>query len=225
MSKFITTAMQKHLRLVLEILVPGAIVGVLFGGFVYFFPSSSFSARVQHFVAAAQVKLLGSSVKPVVTGHASETVFTATPSVSPTLTVTPTPLFEDGDVVKLYQAENGYRLQHKLAILGISSELENAARVKAEDEFLYNYFAHVSPQGVAYTDFIAKSGYVSKAMGENLAVGYDSADQVFAAWVTSPEHNANLLQAQYKNMGISVLCHVNITTHTNACLDVMEFGG
>src|SRR3712207_1623817 len=40
-------------------------------------------------------------------------------------------------------------------------------------------------------------------MGENIAVGYESAEAAFAAWRRSPSHNAAMLDGRYRVIGIA----------------------
>jgi uncharacterized protein YkwD len=41
-------------------------------------------------------------------------------------------------------------------------------------------------------------------VGENLAKGYSSVDEVMEAWMNSPDHRANLLNPYYKSISISI---------------------
>lgn len=83
--------------------------------------------------------------------------------------------------------------------------LDQAAQLKAEDMVQNQYFAHTSPTGVTPWFWFSKVGYLYQYAGENLAVGFYDSDQVYQAWLNSPEHKANLLNPNYQDTGIAVL--------------------
>ena len=63
-------------------------------------------------------------------------------------------------------------------------------------------FSHTDSQGRNPSD----RGYAcgrSSGVAENIAAGYNSAQAVFAAWVASPGHNANMLNASYGEVGVA----------------------
>lgn len=47
-------------------------------------------------------------------------------------------------------------------------------------------------------------GYDYLALGENIAYGYADAESVFNAWINSPGHLANIVNASYTNIGVAV---------------------
>lgn len=54
------------------------------------------------------------------------------------------------------------------------------------------------------TSRAATVGYDYYTLGENIAYGYDSAEEVMAAWMNSAGHRANILSAMFTQVGISV---------------------
>jgi hypothetical protein len=66
------------------------------------------------------------------------------------------------------------------------------------------YFSHVSPDGSTPWDWMAKVGYTYSYAGENLAVNFVDSDDVVSAWMASPEHRANILDANYTEMGYGI---------------------
>ena len=68
-----------------------------------------------------------------------------------------------------------------------------------------NYWAHNSPEGTTPWVFIKNAGYTYIYAGENLARGFDSSQEVVSAWMASPEHRANLLSGNYKDVGFAVV--------------------
>jgi hypothetical protein len=71
--------------------------------------------------------------------------------------------------------------------------------------FINQYFAHRSPAGLNLEYWARQGGYTNYAViGENLAVGYDNADEVMSAWKRSPTHYSNLVDPNYREIGVSV---------------------
>lgn len=106
--------------------------------------------------------------------------------------------------VNIIGLTNESRLAFNLKALSQNEKLEQAAQAKAEDMLKNQYFAHNSPQGKAPWDFIRASGYEYLVAGENLAVNFTDAESVEQAWMNSPSHKANLLNKNYKEIGIGV---------------------
>ncbi len=84
-----------------------------------------------------------------------------------------------------------------LGKLDWSIGLEQAAQVRANE--IENKFSHTRPDG---TDYWTANGNL--VYGENLAKGYDSAEDVVNAWVASPTHNANLMDPGFKTCSIAI---------------------
>ncbi len=84
-------------------------------------------------------------------------------------------------------------------------QLSKSAEVKLQDMFQKQYFQHVSPSGDSVSDVVSKSGYQYIVVGENLALGvFAGDDQVVAAWMASPGHKKNILDARYQEIGLAV---------------------
>ena len=70
-----------------------------------------------------------------------------------------------------------------------------------EDDF----FAHENPRtNVSPGERLTAAGYIYYAMGENLAVGQDSAAEVVSDWLDSPRHRANILSPDWREIGVAV---------------------
>ncbi len=83
-----------------------------------------------------------------------------------------------------------------------SSILDQAAKLKAEDMAAGEYFSHNSPTGITPWHWFQEVGYVYAHAGENLAVYFSDSDEVVKAWMNSPTHRANILNATYQEIGI-----------------------
>ncbi len=93
-----------------------------------------------------------------------------------------------------------------------NAQLEQAAEGHAQELIADDYFAHVSPSGETPVDRIRDTGYIPSAsdgyvIGENLAWGtyqLSTPQAIVAAWIASPGHLANILEAQYRETGIAI---------------------
>ncbi len=100
---------------------------------------------------------------------------------------------------------NQERARNQLPPLKENSLLDQAALLKAEDMFQQNYWAHVAPDGTTPWDFFTRVGYQYSYAGENLAKDFNTSAGVVAAWMASASHRANILNPNFKEMGIAVL--------------------
>jgi uncharacterized protein YkwD len=75
------------------------------------------------------------------------------------------------------------------------------SRRMAEEQF----FDHFAPDGSDPFDRMEAAGFAGALpWGENIAAGYPTADQVFAGWMSSPGHCANILEPTYGAIGIGL---------------------
>lgn len=100
---------------------------------------------------------------------------------------------------------NKDRQAEGLKPLSENAALDSAAYAKAQDMFAENYWAHFSPSGKTPWDFILNAGYKFSYAGENLAKGFYNSDDVVKAWMNSPAHRDNLLNANYQDIGVAVV--------------------
>jgi len=112
-----------------------------------------------------------------------------------------------GAIVKttLIELLNQERKSSGLQSLKENTVLDNAASLKAQDILEKDYFSHQSPEGVSPWHWFKIAGYNYKIAGENLAIGFLDSGEVNRAWLDSPSHKANLLNSNYKDVGIAVL--------------------
>lgn len=96
---------------------------------------------------------------------------------------------------------NAQRAAAGLPPLSLNGALSAAAASKAADMIRNNYWSHVSPSGIGPWYWISAAGYPYQYAGENLAQGSADDAAVTAAWMASPEHRANLLSPNYRDMG------------------------
>ena len=103
------------------------------------------------------------------------------------------------EVLKL---TNEFRQQNGLKPLVLDQSLERAAdqhtKAMAEDDF----FSHTGKDGTRPWNRAQNAGYESGFVGENIAAGYRTPEAVVQGWIDSPGHRANMLNANYNEIGL-----------------------
>ena len=82
--------------------------------------------------------------------------------------------------------------------------LARAARAHAEDMARNNYFGHDSLDGRSPSQRVESAGYDYRGTAENIAAGQMRPEAVMAGWISSPGHCANLMDAEYTDMGVAL---------------------
>jgi uncharacterized protein YkwD len=114
---------------------------------------------------------------------------------------------ESGILVDL----NRVRVQHGLAPLRASTKLSAAATQHSREMARVGYFSHESADGAAFwrriERFYPSNGYRSWSVGENLLWSSPDVDAEGAIkmWMGSPEHRANLLNKNWREVGLSAV--------------------
>jgi len=109
------------------------------------------------------------------------------------------------------QEINGLRRSHGLVPLRVSAALSSAARQHSFEMAQRGYFAHQSANGSRFDRRIARyypMGHRSYwSVGENLLWWSPDIDAAHALtmWLNSPEHRANLLNARWREIGLSAV--------------------
>lgn len=119
------------------------------------------------------------------------------PAPQPTPNVTMNELQQQ--VVELVNVE---RAKHGLKPVVAKQDLTNVAQLKANDMYQNRYFSHTSPTYGSPFDMMRKYGISYSAAGENIAMGQKTAAQVMQDWMNSPGHRANILNANYNEIGV-----------------------
>lgn len=108
------------------------------------------------------------------------------------------------DEQEVFNLINQKRVENGLSELAIDDELQNVARIKAQDMVDNNYFSHNSPTYGSPFDMIKSFGITYKAAGENIA-GNSSNSGAVNAWMNSEGHKANILSKNYNYTGVAVV--------------------
>ncbi|NTV30483.1 hypothetical protein HGA91_00690 [candidate division WWE3 bacterium] len=115
-----------------------------------------------------------------------------------------------GFATSIYQQEiisytNQEREKDGLPALVHNAKLDEAAKLKAQDMFAKNYWAHVSPDGIDPWHWFAMVNYDYTSAGENLAQGFDTSRGVISGWMASPSHRENILYNKFTEIGVAIL--------------------
>lgn len=116
----------------------------------------------------------------------------------------------DAEELEFLRLINNYRAQNGLATLEASDAAAEAAARHALDMAKYGFFSHTTkkssyfPAGSSPWDRLRLSGYPTGGrMGENIAAGQRTAEHVFADWRASAGHNKNMLDPDFRVIGIA----------------------
>jgi uncharacterized protein YkwD len=105
----------------------------------------------------------------------------------------------------LLESINDWRSQNDLHPLASDALLGAAARHHSADMAATGYFAHWLSDGTSWDVNIWQHGYRFTGIGENLAKGQLTAEEVVADWIASPGHNANLLEPYFYAVGLALV--------------------
>lgn len=108
------------------------------------------------------------------------------------------------DEKEILELINNQRTSNGLNSLIIDDELQNVARIKAQDMVENNYFAHESPTYGSPFDMIKNNQITYRTAGENIAGNSDNKKAV-EAWMNSESHKNNILNNSYNYTGIAVV--------------------
>ena len=79
--------------------------------------------------------------------------------------------------------------------------LGNAAFAHSGDMAANRFLKHQGSGGTLAGERATAAGYLWRTVGENIAVGYGSVDEVMDGWLSSPGHCANIMDARFTQMG------------------------
>ncbi|KUN96240.1 CAP domain-containing protein [Streptomyces caeruleatus] len=104
---------------------------------------------------------------------------------------------------EVLQLVNQERAQVGCSAVSANSSLTALAENFSEDMAARGFFDHTDPSGASPWDRAAKAG-ITDLGGENIARGQADAAAVMDAWMNSPGHKANILNCDFKTLGVGV---------------------
>lgn len=130
-------------------------------------------------------------------------------TASPTSTVAPPTATSGPDVTFIGRTMDLLNQQRATnGLPPLRTDVRLAAAADAHNQWMRDHgcFAHVCTGEPALDARIRTAGYVGMtAWGENIAFGYRTPEAVVEAWMASPGHRANILGAQYADVGCAFL--------------------
>ncbi|MFD7434427.1 CAP domain-containing protein [Streptomyces sp. NPDC059861] len=128
-----------------------------------------------------------------------------TPSKVPTQQTTPPVTISPETAVEteVLRLVNNERAQAGCSPLAANSALADLAGDYSEAMAEQGFFDHTDPSGNTPWDRAEAAG-ISNLGGENIARGQADAAAVMEAWMNSPGHRANILNCDFKTLGVGV---------------------
>ena len=109
---------------------------------------------------------------------------------------------------EMFRRINEHRARHGLNRLDYSRSLQRAADAYARRLSEEAFFSHTSPDGLGPGDRAMEAGFCDTYVGENIAYGLNrmrTAGKAMDAFIGSPDHNTNLLTADWDYVGLGYL--------------------
>jgi uncharacterized protein YkwD len=145
---------------------------------------------------------VSTSVEPLVQG--SEPAPPARRAVGPCVAGANWGVRRDGLAWLVVRLVNDHRQRAGLRRLRIIPSLTHSAVWKARHMARFYYFGHVDPAPPltrSVPDRLAACGFAGGG-SENIAFGYETAEEVVAAWLHSPGHRRNIDSSGWRYMGV-----------------------
>lgn len=95
---------------------------------------------------------------------------------------------------------NAERTKRGLAKLSKNTKLCQASQVRAKE--IVTKFSHTRPNGKTCFSILKDYSITYSTAGENIACGYATPADVVDGWMNSSGHRANILNKQYKSIGV-----------------------
>lgn len=136
---------------------------------------------------------------------------TVTAATAPAPTPAPAPTTPSGYAGRVLELTNAARAQARTCgatsfaaapALTYNAQLEQAAQGHATDMATRNYFSHTSQDGRTMAQRITATGYAWRTIGENIAAGQTTPEQVVAGWLASEGHCRNIMNPGFRELGV-----------------------
>ena len=111
--------------------------------------------------------------------------------------------------VQVLQLVNAERAKVGARPLRLSQDLQDAAAIRAEE--ITRHFAHERPDGSSCFTLLRNR---NRTLGENIAAGNATPEEVVDQWMHSPGHRANMLNKDFKELGVGY-CRKEGTEYTH----------
>ena len=113
---------------------------------------------------------------------------------------------EAAQLQRVVDLTNLERLKAGLPALQRQPNLQESATWMAQDMAERNYFSHQDSGGRSMSARIIGFRYSDyRALGENIAMGQRTPEEVVEAWMKSPGHRANILSPKFSEIGVGFI--------------------
>lgn len=94
-----------------------------------------------------------------------------------------------------------------------NAALTQAALSHSDDMVARNFFDHTGSNGSSAGDRMTAAGYTWARWGENIAAGQPTVSSVVDGWMRSDGHCANLMNANYRDIGVACVSGTSSNTY------------
>ncbi|MCI8363556.1 MAG: hypothetical protein HFG34_01200 [Eubacterium sp.] len=101
---------------------------------------------------------------------------------------------------KVLKLVNKERAKVGRKALKLDTSLNRAAKVRAKE--ITKVFSHDRPDGSSCFSIMKEMGISYRAVGENIAAGQPTPEEVVNSWMNSEGHRANILSQDFEKLGV-----------------------
>lgn len=139
---------------------------------------------------------------PLGPGPGGEAARAASARPWPAAATCPTPPGTASDAARVLTLVNAERAHAGLGPLRAAPALGDAAQRFACELAARGQIGHRGSDGSSLSERLARQGFASSLVSENVAAGQDSPEEVVAAWMASPHHRENILRPSLTLLGL-----------------------
>ncbi|MEV6683150.1 CAP domain-containing protein [Streptomyces erythrochromogenes] len=111
---------------------------------------------------------------------------------------------KNGPTARVLALVNAERARAGCSAVTLNAQLSSAAQNHSKDMAAHRNMSHTGSDGSNPGVRIRQAGYQGSGLGENVAMGYPTAEKVMEGWMNSPGHRQNILNCAFKEMGIGL---------------------
>lgn len=112
---------------------------------------------------------------------------------------------------RVIELVNEERAKAGLPALTMDENVTAAANVRAKE--IKQKFSHTRPDGSSFSSVLNQHSVSFRGSGENIAWGQKTPEQVMNGWMNSDGHRANILNKNFKNIGVGYYQDENGVNH------------
>lgn len=118
---------------------------------------------------------------------------------------------------------NQERMSYGCQPFNVSPQLGAAALAHSQDMAINDFVSHTGSDGSSPGERVTRAGYNWRMVAENIAAGQSTPEAVVAAWMSSGDHRANILNCALHDIGIGY--YYQTDDQPNVRLDNGKTGG